>query len=88
MGYSYTEGFEMITIGITKILIFYVAITIISFTILMFYKRYPKPSSVSDKIVVRCPVCAFRYIVYYKDKMHKCPQCDSYNITDEKSKHR
>jgi ribosomal protein L37AE/L43A len=41
--------------------------------------RQTKSIEIKDKKLFTCPVCAYCYIIKKKDKIHKCPQCNSFN---------
>lgn len=71
----------MINLSISNIFIWYIIIIFIGLLIVAFFERKPskKTAVIIDKMVVSCPVCAYRYIVNKRDKIHRCPQCESLN---------
>lgn len=74
----------MITVSVMHIFLIYLCATIIGMIILSYLGRERVKAVLIDKVVVDCPVCAFRYIVFRTEKIHRCPQCESLNSSESK----
>jgi hypothetical protein len=70
----------MINLTIGNIFILYIIVTLVGIFLVSYFEKKPvRPSSVADKKVVTCAVCAYSYIINKGDEIHRCPQCKSLN---------
>jgi len=81
MGYCINKNTKMINLTIGNIFILYIILVFIGIFIFAYFEKRPAKttSSIIDKKVVSCPVCAYSYIVNKRDNIHRCPQCESLN---------